>query len=165
VIRLPSSNFLKISTPPSFLCSANGRAIGTMPFIKAFKYLKTFRIEENFKTWLYKIALNLAHDHYKRQQQSSTSTDFPEQSIEGSASAEHQIFQSQLLKVVYEILPLLTSRERSIFIMKTMEGLENEEIAKILRISPTTVRRFYGLARRKLLEGVERKLNLSGIEL
>lgn len=88
-----------------------------------------------------------------------------EQNLEWSASAPDKIFQSQLLKIVYGILPSLTPRERSVFVLKTMEGLENEEITRVLQISPTTVRRFYGLARRKIIEAVEQKMNLSGIHI
>lgn len=137
-------------------------------FLRAFKYLKTFRIEENFKTWLYKIALNLVHDHYKHQRGSPVTEsldDVLEQNLDWGPSATEKVFRSQLLKIVYGILPGLTCRERSVFVLKTMEGLENDEVSRILQISQTTVRRFYGLARRKILEAVEQKMNLSGIHL
>lgn len=84
-------------------------------FIRAFKYLKTFRIDENFKTWLYRIVLNLAHDHYKHQRCPSEMMSLDEvleQNLEWSASAPDKIFQSQLLKIVYGILSSLTPRER-----------------------------------------------------
>jgi RNA polymerase sigma factor (sigma-70 family) len=112
--------------------------------------------------------VNLVHDHYKHQRGSPVTEsldDVLEQNLDWGPSATEKVFRSQLLKIVYGILPGLTCRERSVFVLKTMEGLENDEVSRILQISQTTVRRFYGLARRKILEAVEQKMNLSGIHL
>ena len=116
---------------------------------------------QSFRSWICRIALNLAHEHYsasKRRAQVMEPMDETvcEQMVAlEPAQAEENIRRQQMLKQVYKALPQLTPRERSVFVLKTIEGMENDEVSRLLGISETTVRRFYGLARRKILETIQ----------
>jgi RNA polymerase sigma-70 factor, ECF subfamily len=137
-------------------------------FIKVFRYLKSFRIEENFRSWLYRIALRLAHDHYNKtrklpRHESLDSVIFQNLQLHSRNPSEEELQQKQTLKAIYNVLPTLSFRERSVFVLKAMQGMENQEISRILGISQTTVRRFFGLARQKILKRLEQKDNSAGM--
>jgi RNA polymerase sigma-70 factor (ECF subfamily) len=130
-------------------------------FLKAYKYLRSFRPNEVFKNWIFRIALNLAHEHHsagKRRARSVEELDEKvyEQLTSGPALVEDKMRRDEMLRQVYRAIPNLTERERSVFVLKTMEGMENDEVARTLGISQTTVRRFYGLARRKILDEIRK---------
>lgn len=127
-------------------------------FLRAYKYLNSFRIGENFKSWLYRIALNEAHDfrNDRRAKQTSSLDEVLEEHLRFDATTEETTQRKQTLETIYRMLPEFSPRERSVFILKTMEGLENDEIARILGISQTTVRRFYGLVRQRILAKLKR---------
>lgn len=129
-------------------------------FLKVYKYLKSFHSGENFKSWIYKIAVNLASDHHaasRRRPQMEELDETVQQHISMSTEAGERVRQQQMIRQIYRVLPELTARERSVFVLKAMESMENHEIARVLGITETTVRRFYGLARRKILHEVEQK--------
>jgi RNA polymerase sigma-70 factor (ECF subfamily) len=127
-------------------------------FLRAYKYLNSFRPGENFRSWLYRIALNQAHDfHHDRRQARQTESleNTLEEHLRFDASTVQDLERKQALETIYRLLPQFTPRERSVFVLKTMEGMENDEIARVLGISQTTVRRFYGLARKKILNALK----------
>jgi RNA polymerase sigma-70 factor (ECF subfamily) len=122
------------------------------------------RPDESFKTWIYKIAMNLANDHYAESQRAvavELDESFQEQ-IQSPSDAAEKVGQRQLLQQIYRVIPQLTARERSVLVLKAMEGLENDEIARVLGVTQTTVRRFYGLARRKILRLLEQQKSAEG---
>lgn len=131
-------------------------------FLKAYKYLNSYRPDQDFKNWVYRIALNIAHEHYaatRKREQIVELEETVEQHIVPApgADAEARASRQQQLRRIYAILPELTVRERSVFVLKTLEGMGNDEIAQILGITETTVRRFFGLARGKIVDKLEQK--------
>lgn len=127
-------------------------------FLRAYKYLNSFRPGENFRSWLYRIALNQAHDfHHDHRQarQNESLEDTLEKHLRYDASTVQDLERKQALETIYRLLPEFTPRERSVFVLKTIEGMENDEIARVLGVSQTTVRRFYGLARKKILAALK----------
>ena len=129
-------------------------------FLKAYKYIKSFHEGQSFKSWIYKIALNLANDHYAASRRAPMMQELDkaiEEQVFTNPDAGDQVRHQQMLREVYRILPELTMRERSVFVLKAMESMENDEIARVLGISETTVRRFYSLARQRILRGLEQK--------
>jgi RNA polymerase sigma-70 factor, ECF subfamily len=151
--------------PPVFglLCKWTGNwhdaeDLAQETFLKAYKYLARFRSGENFRAWLFQIAINLAHDlHRDRKTAFLTSPidDAVLEAIDPEPAPEETLHRKQILQIIHQMLPEFSPRERSVFVLKTMEGLENDEIARLLGISSTTVRRFYGIVRQKIMRALE----------
>src|SRR5262249_59624367 len=126
--------------------------------LKAYKYLGRFRTGESFRAWLFQIAINLAHDLHRDRKVAFLISPIDEtvlEAIDPEPAAEETLHRKQILQMIHQMLPEFSPRERSVFVLKTMEGLENDEIAVILGISSTTVRRFYGIVRQKILRALE----------
>jgi RNA polymerase sigma-70 factor (ECF subfamily) len=116
-------------------------------FLKVFRHLETFDRKRSFSSWIYKVSVNASHDWKDRRSS--------ELDMEGVA--EPSVAPSEDLGRRLEVaLQALTDREREVFILKELEGLETEDVAKALGLNAITVRRHLGLARdhlKKILEG------------
>ena len=128
-------------------------------FIRVFRHLKGFRRGRSFSGWLYRVSVNSAHDYRVRASRSARDESPWIEGLDPSAGVDAG--GARDLRRSLEIaLSQLSERERVVFVLKEIEGLETHEIAKALGITGITVRRHLGLARdrlRSLLAGLERK--------
>jgi RNA polymerase sigma-70 factor (ECF subfamily) len=116
-------------------------------FLRVFRHLATFDRKRSFSSWIYKVSVNASHDWRDR------ATNHV-----GLASAPELLThpQEDLARRLEVALASLTDREREVFVLKELEGLETEEVARSLGLNAITVRRHLSLARerlRKVLEG------------
>ncbi len=142
------------------------RDICQLVFIRVFKKLKTLRDQQKFSSWIYRIALNLCRDEYKKRKnhhlisiesnpKDDASYSYQEilnRSIQTPEELCHQHTLSELLK---EALMTLPEEQRTVIIMKQYQGLKFIEIADILKQPVNTIksRLYYGLqALRKFFE-------------
>jgi RNA polymerase sigma-70 factor (ECF subfamily) len=125
-------------------------------FLRAYRSLASFQPERSFRSWLLKITVNAARDHHARIQRSRLVPVEvlvePEDPTEGAEAADRRI----LLAQVGRLLELLSPREREVFVLRDLEGLDVDEVAEALELAPPTVRRHLARARlhlRRLFSG------------
>ena len=117
-------------------------------FIKAYRSIDSFREESAFYTWLYRITANTAKNYLVskgRRKESSISEmsiseneDFFELPTNDSPE---QILMAQSLKdTIYDALSGLPEDTRTALSLREFEGLNYEEIAKIMNCPVGTVR-------------------------
>jgi RNA polymerase sigma-70 factor (ECF subfamily) len=97
---------------------------------QAWHSFKNFRGEAKFSTWLYRVALNTAVTHLKKQKTRKVYT------AEHISSPTTDQGEGELLQF---ILGLLNPIEKSIVLL-TVEGYKQPEIAELLGISHENVR-------------------------
>jgi len=117
-------------------------------FLRIFNKRHEYEPTARFKTYLYKIATNLAIDEFRKRDRhrEDLKEDFNDQS--DLTKNPHEIMMSsEKERVVRESLMKLDEKHRTVVVMKWYEGLKYEQIAKILGISVGTVksRIFYAL--------------------
>jgi RNA polymerase sigma-70 factor (ECF subfamily) len=122
-------------------------------FIRVFRHLSAYRKGRSFAAWVYKIAVNAVHDWRgsarRRSEDEIPWTDEAEtKASEPDEGAEGP--RIQLARRLESALAELTERERAVFVLKELEGLESSEVAQALGISSITVRRHLGQARERL---------------
>jgi RNA polymerase sigma-70 factor, ECF subfamily len=133
-------------------------------FIRALRGLGRFRGDSSFSTWLYRIAINCArnrHSYWSRRKRDSTlSFDAPLRA-EGAAtlgdvvpaeggSPYDSVVTDDLLDRIREGMKLLSSDHRQILMLRNVDNVSYEEIAKILAISVGTVKSRIARARSDL---------------
>ncbi len=126
-------------------------------FIRLFKYIRRFRTGEKFSRWLYRISVNTAIDHLKRETVKPIPVSgFEDDPLLAIASenpgAEEDMKFEQLKGKLKENLLNLSERERAVFILRDIEGLSTREIARSLKLNSITIRRHSTIARRKLID-------------
>ncbi len=73
---------------------------------------------------------------------------------------EREVHFRRLFEVVIRLIPSLSRREQEVFTLRALGGLEYPDIASILDIEEVTVRRFYSLARRRLVDLLQGELGV-----
>jgi len=95
--------------------------------------------QKHLKAWLYRVALNLIVDESRRRVYRNH-----EPLDEGAASSEQgveaQVQTSLLQREAWNALDELTIKQRAVIVSRFVGGLENKEIARILRMSVGAVK-------------------------
>lgn len=132
-------------------------------FVKAFTKLGTFRGGSQFYTWLYRIAHNAAISQIRKRK--------PTESLDHEAGGaacqleDEHVMPSQRLEQqeqhqqLSDALSRLKEEQRSVLVLREMEGLDYDAIAAILDVPVGTVRSRLHRARTQLKEELERQFS------
>ncbi len=132
--------------------------------VKIFKFIKNYRGEASFSTWIYHITMNTCRDELRKKYwQIETSLDQPMDNEEGSFNREIADFSS-LPEDIYEkkelgaylqgLIQALHPEYRMVIVMRENMGLSYEEIAEQLNISLGTVKSRLNRARKCLRDKI-----------
>lgn len=120
-------------------------------FLKVFRGVNQFRGESSVKTWIYRIAVNEAHNRRRwlfRHRPNPVSLEEPgfeeqvyERPIEDAGPSPFQIaFDSERQALIEQALNEINPSYRETLVLREMEDCSYEEIAEILQISLGTVK-------------------------
>jgi RNA polymerase sigma-70 factor (ECF subfamily) len=118
-------------------------------FLRVFRSLHTFRPGENFQAWLYRITANVCFDHLRKRGPAMGATEDLD-ALPQDAGAEEAVLLEQRRVLLQRALGTLTPAERSALVLRDLEGLSTEEVARALGVRPVTVRSQISNARTKL---------------
>jgi len=132
-------------------------------FMRVYKSFGRFDPAQDFNGWLYRIAVNVCRDLARKRRSNHFSL---EAEVESGAIAEpaspHDTESAALLAqeqaILRRALATLPEKERAAIVLRDLEGLDTEEVARILGSSPTTVRSQISAARVKIKAFRERFL-------
>jgi len=118
-------------------------------FLRLYRNLGKVEAHQNFQGWLYRVTVNVCYDMGRKRKRSvsmegvpdpASAADDPQQS---AAGAERQ-------RVLAMGLRTLSSKERAALVLRDLEGLSTEEVARTLGTSEATVRSQISKARVKM---------------
>jgi RNA polymerase sigma-70 factor, ECF subfamily len=133
-------------------------------FLRVFKYLGSYRADQDFAGWLYRITVNVCRDAgRKRNQVVFTSFEDERQTggLEAAANDENleaAAIRSEQRRMVADALNTLTRKQRAALVLRDLEGLPTEEVARLLGTTEATVRSQVSAARAKIKQFHERLL-------
>jgi RNA polymerase sigma-70 factor (ECF subfamily) len=141
-------------------------------FLRVYKYLDRYRPEQDFNGWLYRITINVCRDAARKrgaridgaQMAALPGADgraAPQAASTGMNAEEHAI-HAQHRALLLGALQTLPEKERAALVLRDLEGLTTEEVARVLRSRPVTVRSQISSARAKLKLHCERLLHRKG---
>ena len=121
-------------------------------FVRAYSALESFRGTARFYTWIYRITVNLCMDHFRKQAVEKAAMTHEQDEHQNPTTPDRVASQHEMSQAVRQAIRALPEDHRTVIIMREIEGLSYQEIAKVAGISIGTVmsRLFY--ARRKLRE-------------
>lgn len=128
-------------------------------FIKAVKYIKNFREESTFWTYLYRIAMNAFYDVKRKDRVRGRVANFSEMSDEESQRSfevrdmlniEEDFDKKMAKERIAAALSDLTEVQREVFVLKNTEQLKIREISAMLKISDGTVKSHLNRAMEKI---------------
>ena len=136
-------------------------------YVRAFTHLEQFRGDSSLSTWLSRIAMNEALGRLRRQRRgvewSEMEKSAPQAQIipfplASSDDPEKSMAQREIQTVVEHAIDELPEPFRLVFITRVIEGMNVEETAQILGLTPETVKTRLHRARNLLRGNVERKI-------
>ena len=136
-------------------------------FLRLYRALPSFRGEALVSTYLYRIAVNVAQDEWKRRREDrplvsiSEDTEWPleERLPDPAANAQEQMQQREFAGMVEEELQRLSAIERTILVLYHQEERSYQQIAEALRMPIGTVRTHLHRARKRLREAIAARQN------
>lgn len=132
-------------------------------FVRVYRRLEHFQGSASFSTWLYRIVSNLCVDRLRRkevswqddlheQTQKEQVVDLGFVSSPLGANPLQSTLQAELAKKIDEAFAQVPEKHREVLILRELEGLSYEEIARVLQVPKGTVMSRLHHARVKLQE-------------
>ncbi|MBI4686786.1 MAG: RNA polymerase sigma factor [Nitrospirae bacterium] len=117
-------------------------------FAIAYTEIGKFRQESSFKTWLYRIIINLCRKHYRKNKLMSfiplyfhnKEGEEQEMDIKAEATPEDELSSKQLGSAIMKAVRRLPMKQKEVFVMKHIKGMKISEIAEILGSAEGTVK-------------------------
>ncbi len=126
-------------------------------FLKAYKNINKYNFKSQFSTWLYKLAINVCIDELRKQKKSNeVLTDEIPHNRTYNDTPEDIVLSEEQEALIWRALDLLKEKERSVLVLREMEGLSYEEIANILGCSMGRVKSRIHESREKLKKALEK---------
>lgn len=112
-------------------------------FIKVWKNISKFNVKMKFTTWMYKIIVNTAIDKRRSSKRTHTiSIDhISEHSIQlERLHADEQLENKELGQIIASISDGLPTKQRLVFVLRDIQGLNSREVGKALDMAETSVK-------------------------
>ncbi|ADO58793.1 RNA polymerase sigma factor [Paenibacillus polymyxa] len=113
-------------------------------FIRGLEHIHHFVPTVSFSAWLYKIAQNHCTDLLKRN--ARTFKSFIQYKLNLKQQPIHEY-----TNLIHELLDQLTLKDRQILLLRSLEDYNYEEIATIMGLKSSTIRKRYERLRKKLI--------------
>ena len=134
-------------------------------FIKVHRHIGTFQGNSSFYTWLYRIVMNLSIDHLRR---GRPNTDFDDARAHNDAAGDGSMLprildgnpaktavRKELTAQLTKALDALPEYHRAVILLREVEGLSYEEMAKMLKVPKGTIMSRLFHARKKMQETLQ----------
>jgi RNA polymerase sigma-70 factor (ECF subfamily) len=141
-------------------------------FLKAFEKLKLFRRESSFYTWIVQIAVNASLQRLnQRRKWPTVSLDEPEEESDGYRPKEIVVWEEdpeklfsrkEVQDILNDAITSLPLIYRSVFVLKDIEHLPAEQIARMLGISLAAAKSRLIRARLELRERLSKHFRKKG---
>jgi RNA polymerase sigma-70 factor, ECF subfamily len=132
-------------------------------FLNAYQSLGSFKGDSRFFTWLYRIAVNAAISHQRKQRvllriDGGSDGDLTLEPADPSDLSRpgHALEQTEQERRVHQALARLSPEHRTVLVMKDMEGQKYETMAEVLQVPIGTIRSRLHRARLELRELLEK---------
>jgi RNA polymerase sigma-70 factor (ECF subfamily) len=141
--------------------------IAQQVFLKAYFSLKRFDQRAAFSTWLYKITLNECWDLLRKRkvrplvlevdlsEEQARQYQAAEEVADGRPDASERLAARERVE---QLLGCLEVRDRSMLVLKEVQGFSVEEIAEMLELNGNTVKVRLFRARHRIAESVRRRV-------
>ena len=122
-------------------------------FIQIHQKLVHFRFESSLKTWIYRIAVNTTLNHRKKKSRERKKIlNFRNQAQQEGADVSYQsLYKEDYNQAISRLLEALNPEQRICIILRSVENLNYEEIAEVLKVNVNTVRSRVMRAREKMM--------------
>jgi RNA polymerase sigma factor (sigma-70 family) len=109
-------------------------------FIRLLKYRQTYRGEDKFISWMFRIAHNVHIDHLRRSKETYSLEDQFSDVRSPEPGLEEQVGGSEEAALIAKALSHLPQEKRKVLVLSRFENLKYREIAELLDCPVGTVK-------------------------
>lgn len=118
-------------------------------FLRAYRFINKFQFKSSFFTWLYRIATNVSLSKLRKREKVHTVSldqpvneagDLPFEIPDVKYGPEKLMKQRELRAAIQKAVEELPGDYRSVVVLRDLEGLSNEEVSKVLKLSVAAVK-------------------------
>jgi RNA polymerase sigma-70 factor (ECF subfamily) len=120
-------------------------------FIKAFEKLAEFRQRSLFRTWLYRIAINLCKNRLRDLQRWKKVDPEEEVTLETPATAEHALDAEQRQALLEQAVEKLPKKQRQTLELRVFGNLSFREVAEVMGSTENAAKVNYHYAVKNIL--------------
>jgi RNA polymerase sigma-70 factor (ECF subfamily) len=140
---------------------ADAQDISQEVFLRLYKNLSKVQAANALPAWLYRVTVNACHD-LRRRRPASEPESCASDLVAGGMDPQTSLTQAERRRVLEMSLRILPEKERAALVLRDLEGLSTEEVARALGSSEATVRSQVSKARAKVHDFVERYFSPRG---
>jgi RNA polymerase sigma-70 factor (ECF subfamily) len=131
------------------------RDVVQVTFFRIWEHRARFDERWSPNTWIYRIANNLAIDQLRSRKSRERSVEPVRRHLRQVADANGEsslagLRQNEVLAIFRELSAVLSDRQRSVFLLREVEGLSSQEVAEVVGCRESTVRNHLFSARKIL---------------
>lgn len=123
-------------------------------FVRLYRSIDQYDSKHPFSSWVYRVAVNLAIDHHRREARhrkigstnSQTELMPDKDAIRPDVNAERR----ELVGTIEQLTKDLSPSQQKVFVLRDLQGFNSAEISSILECSVSTVRVHLSNARQKI---------------
>jgi len=141
------------------LCNADdAKDIVQETFIKAWRQIHSFNTQLKFSTWLYSITAHHCYDKLRKEKRHGTLRLDDQQLVQtiiSNEDLEKTLIEADMAKLITALTTELTPKQKLVFTLRDLEGLEIEEIKTITSLSAEKIKSNLYLARQYIRKKIE----------
>jgi RNA polymerase sigma-70 factor (ECF subfamily) len=141
--------------------AAQAEDIAQDAFLRVWQALPSFRGQAAFRTWLYRVASNVAIEQLRHAKRTVDIESIP---VAAQDTPEDTAMRTEQFRVVREAILRLPLQSRLVLILREYEGLSYKEIASALDIPIGTVMSRLNYARQRLHRDLASYIQASAVE-
>ncbi len=146
--------------------------IAQQVFAKIYFSIRNFDFRSSLLTWIYKITVNECYDYLRKKrvrklvyesdfsQEDAQRLESSEPAVDPAAPIDRRIAQHDL---VIKLLSKVSEEDRSLILLKEVEGHSVEELASMTGLNENTIKVKLFRTRQKLLKAAQRLGRIRGI--
>src|SRR5262245_27928067 len=139
--------------------------IAQQVFAKVYFSIRSFDFRSSLLTWIYKITVNECYDYLRKKrvrklvyesdftQEDAQRMEASEPAVDPSAPVDQRLAQRDL---VVKLLSKISDEDRSLMLLKEVEGHSVEELASITGLNENTIKVKLFRTRQKLVKAAQR---------
>ena len=110
-------------------------------FLQAFIHIRSFRQDAQFRTWIFRIAINQCYNFLKNRKKYGDPVDSDEVVLVGEDDTpEEELISRDERRRVYAALKKLPPKQQAVLTLKVDQGLSYQEISEVLGGTPGAAR-------------------------
>ena len=126
-------------------------------FVRVYQHRQSFNFQHCFSTWIYTIALNLARNELRKRKRFKFLDVNDMQGAESELAVEMKL-PSRIPQVLEAAIQDLPEKYRTAFMLRDIQEMPYEEVAKVLNVPLGTVKSRVNRARMMLKEVLQPRL-------